>query len=153
MVGLDQIVQDRNLALMFRKFLYERFNNENFSFWLEAENYKYLSTPTQRCSRSKEMYEKYFSSNSKYELNIDHFAKKDLEDKINTGNPNIDVFNQIQNTIRKLMEMDVIPLFIKSEYYKKYLESKTIDIDISSERDRSVTLVMMEEFFSHKQKN
>eukprot|EP01132_Coremiostelium_polycephalum_P000880 gene880-1103_t len=138
MIGLDQIVQNKNLALIFRKFLYERYNNENFSFWLEAENFKHLSQPNQINDRSKEMYEKYFSSTSKYELNVDHHQRKDLEERI--LNPSPEIFIQIQNTIRKLMEMDAIPLFVKSDCYKKYKESEHIDIDIS-ERDRRLIVL------------
>ncbi|KYQ94238.1 hypothetical protein DLAC_04532 [Tieghemostelium lacteum] len=150
--GLDQIVQDKNLALIFRKFLYERYNNENFSFWLEAENFKYLTSSSQTKDRCKEIYEKYFSASSKYELNIDSFQRKELDEKIKAGTINNDIFLAIQNSIRKLLEMDAIPLFTKSEQYKKYNDTKTIDIDLS-ERDRSVTIVMMEEFFKNRLKN
>ncbi|EFA86251.1 hypothetical protein PPL_00813 [Heterostelium album PN500] len=145
MLGLDQIVQNKSLALLFRKFLYERYNNENFSFWLEAENYKHISSDDLRSRRSKEIYEKYFNTESKYELNVDHIQRKDLEGQL--GTPTNDLFIPIQLTIRKLMEMDAIPLFVKSESYKKFKENELIEIELSStERDRSVTICEMEEF-------
>ncbi|EGG20475.1 hypothetical protein DFA_00336 [Cavenderia fasciculata] len=158
MVGLNEIVHNKTLALSFRKFLHERYNNENLSFWLEAENFKAIDNDNTRLKRSKEIYQKYFSTDSKYELNIDHHQKKELETKMQ-GTPSIDLFVPVQITIRKLMEMDAIPLFLKSDLYKQCKENQSPSDQIgnssssnsssgggSSERDRSVTICEMEEF-------
>eukprot|EP01133_Synstelium_polycarpum_P008177 gene8177-9613_t len=117
-VGLEQIVQNKPLALTFRRFLYERYNNENFSFWLEAENYRSVASEELLLRRSREIFDKYFNAESKYELNIDHIQKRELESKIST--PTTDLFLPIQGTIRKLMEMEAIPLFLKTDSYKKF---------------------------------
>ncbi|EGC37415.1 hypothetical protein DICPUDRAFT_94082 [Dictyostelium purpureum] len=148
MSQLEQIIKDRNLALVFRQFLYNRFNNENFSFWLEAENYKYLDKSEME-ARSKEIFAKYFLSTSKYELNINHQDRKDLEEKINNNVITNETFARIQQDIKKHMETDAIPLFLKSEDYKKYKDSQTM-ISIP-DRDRSVTVGMIEEFFKNRQ--
>ncbi|GAM26731.1 hypothetical protein SAMD00019534_099060, partial [Acytostelium subglobosum LB1] len=144
MLGLDQIVRNKALALSFRKFLYERYNNENLSFWLEAENYRLIESDDNRIKRSKEIYNKYFNTESKYELNIDHCQRKDLEK--NMANPTNELFLPIQNAIRRLMEMDAIPSFTKSDSYKKCLDNKYEFEITTSERDRSVTICEMEEF-------
>ncbi|KAN0029304.1 hypothetical protein ACTFIV_011193 [Dictyostelium citrinum] len=147
MTQLEQIIKDKNLALVFRQFLYNRFNNENFSFWLEAENYKYLDKSEME-ARSKAIFSKYFLADSKYELNINFQDRKDLEEKINKNAASSDTFIRIQNDIKKHMETDAIPLFLKSDDYKKYKESQTISVP---DRDRSVTVGMIEEFFKNRQ--
>lgn len=40
---LRKIISDKKLAILFRDFLHSCFNSENFSFWLEVEDFKKLS--------------------------------------------------------------------------------------------------------------
>ncbi|GAM21958.1 hypothetical protein SAMD00019534_051330 [Acytostelium subglobosum LB1] len=138
--GLEQIIKDRNLALYYRKFLYDRFSNENLSFWLEAENYRLIDSEELRMKRSKEIYDKYFNSSSRYELNIDHIQRAYLQDRICT--PTSDLFLPIQGSIRKILELDTIPLFSKSECYRMFIKRKGRSEFVFSgnERGRSTTV-------------
>lgn len=67
---------------------------QNFSFFLEVDDYKKISDPQKRNHRAKEIYQKYFSSESQYEINLTSEIKKEVSSHINT--PTQDLFNNAQ---------------------------------------------------------
>ena len=54
--------------LLFR-ISHELHNAENLSFWMEVEDFKLMSD-SEIPDRAKEIYDKYFDAESKYELNV-----------------------------------------------------------------------------------
>lgn len=67
---MEDILKNKELVYIFREFVHEQYNSENFSFWLEVECYKRLSDAN-RPTRAQEMFNKYFDPNSKDEINVE----------------------------------------------------------------------------------
>jgi hypothetical protein len=68
------------------------------------------------------VYEKYFRSLSQYELNIDGGIKSRLEKSI--ANPTRDMYDDAQNHVWRMMVLDCVPKFLKSEDYENYRGTK-----------------------------
>ena len=68
------------------------------------------------------MFEKYFSPNSEYEVNVDQDVRVDLEKAM--AAPTVHSFNAAQDYARYLLESDCMPKFIRSDMYKNYLEER-----------------------------
>jgi len=116
--ALHIILEDRELALIFRGFLHSLYSNENLAFWMVAEDYKTITNKKLRKVRAEEIYHKYFNPDSTYEVNIDGELKKELD--LAMVDPDENTFNNIQKAIWRLMEMDSYPRFVGSEIYKNY---------------------------------
>jgi len=142
---MEQILADRPLAVCFRLFLHQHFNNENFSFWLEVDQYKKIVAPEDRAKRAKEIHEKYFSPNSKYELNLEAEIKKELLQNINY--PTETLFDNAQKAIYKILETDCIPQFYQSTMYKEYKEGKAPRKNSPlKEKDKGETLNLIKNY-------
>jgi len=128
---LHRIVTEIELAILFRDFCHKHYNNENLSFWLEVEDLKVEAkdNPSKLSGLVNEIYEKYFTPGSSYELNIESKEKIKLQNSI--SNPFEDIFDGIQKSIWNLMISDVVPKFMQSKEYVEFkassLERKTDD--------------------------
>lgn len=118
---LLRIVEDEKLSVYYREFLHRHYNNENLSFWLEAEDFKnlYENEETGMEERAMEIYQKYFKPGSNYELNISSKLRKDLKKQV-FMQPTHLVFESVQNEIWELMAIDCVSKFLKSDLYKQF---------------------------------
>jgi len=117
-----EIVADKELALFFRSFLHKHFNNENFSFWLEVEQYRNLPSDNLRKGEARKIASKYFEQDGHYELNVESSIKKDILK--NLENPPVDLFDEAQQATWNLMSIDCVPKFVTSEDYESFLAGK-----------------------------
>ncbi len=125
--SLDQVMADPDLVLVFREFLKDSFSSENLAFIVEIENYKDLwnqgASAEAITERANQIYNKYFSTKSKYELNVSGSLVEELKEKMKA--PSTIIFNRVQQSIFKLVETDSFPRFLKSEEFKKVAEGTT----------------------------
>eukprot|EP01119_Soliformovum_irregulare_P019377 TRINITY_DN6117_c0_g1_i2.p1 TRINITY_DN6117_c0_g1~~TRINITY_DN6117_c0_g1_i2.p1 ORF type:complete len:637 (-),score=160.97 TRINITY_DN6117_c0_g1_i2:1248-3158(-) len=114
---LKRIVSTKKLAVLFREYLHQCFNSENFSFWLEAEEYRNIDENDPSLpKRAQQMYDKYLSDGTLFEVNLSAKIKKHVSDNIAT--PTSKLYQEAQNAIWSLMVSDCVPNFLKSELYK-----------------------------------
>lgn len=103
---LTRIVGDKKLAVVFREFLHQCFNSENFSFWLEVEDFKTLSeNPTLMKERAEFLVQKYFSRNSEFEINVDGTLKSQILAEV-AQDAKVSTFDKAQQAIWHLMVQD-----------------------------------------------
>lgn len=73
-------------------------------------------------SVAQKVFDKYFSHNSPYEVNVDQEIRERLEQSMSS--PNIHSFDAAQDYARYLLETDCMPKFNRSEYYRNYVEER-----------------------------
>jgi len=120
---LEKVLQDKEMIMFFREFLHKSHNNENLSFWLEAANFQ--KSPEEDVPKlASELYSKYFTSETTYEVNIDAKLKKDLDASMSS--PSRNMFNEIQKSVWGLMAFDCLPKFLQSDVYEKFKAGKRL---------------------------
>jgi len=146
---MEQILSDRSLAVCFRIFLHQHFNNENFSFWLEVDQYKKITDAEERSRRAKDMYIKYFTADSKYELNVDAAIKRETNERIQ--NPDASTFDSAQKAVWKNLETDCIPQFYQSQMYREFKEGRAPRKNSPlTDKDRGETLNLIKNYKPEK---
>jgi len=116
-LSLEEILSDKDLALYFREFMHQHYNNENLSFYLEVEELK-RTADSNVSPKAQEIYNTYFTYGSDFELNIDSKMRKELDSRL--ANPTKTMFDEIQKATWDLMTMDCVPKFLDSELFDSF---------------------------------
>ena len=116
--SLLKVLQDNNLCILFREYLRSKYCAENLSFWIEVEEFRVINDPVQRRRKATEIHDKYFSSDSVFEINLEEEIKQTVASEI--SDPDATLFDEAQNAILYLMENDSLVGFLTSELYKVY---------------------------------
>ncbi|PRP87959.1 hypothetical protein PROFUN_02696 [Planoprotostelium fungivorum] len=145
--SLNELVKDRDMVLLYREYLHDLHSSENLSFWMEVENYKNLPQEELEVV-GREIYDKYISKDSPYEINIDSKMRKQVVASVAVGYTQ-NIFTPIQNAIWKSMELDTFPKFLQSPAYKK-LQSGNTTAKTKITRTRSGTLGMVDRYFERQ---
>lgn len=116
--NLKEIFENKELALYFREFLHQHFNNENLSFWLEVEEFQSRTEPGDLPKRAQEIFSVYLANGSELEVNVPAKVKKVIVEQLNSPTKNI--FNMAQQAVWEMMATDCLPKFYASELYKDY---------------------------------
>uniref|UniRef100_H2YFP8 RGS domain-containing protein n=1 Tax=Ciona savignyi TaxID=51511 RepID=H2YFP8_CIOSA len=101
--SLAQLLTNKRETSAFRTFLQSEFSEENLNFWLDCESFKQIK-PNKIRKVAAKIYEQYLEVGSPNEINIDAKTRDLIQS--NLANPNIEIFNQAQSRIFKLMESD-----------------------------------------------
>jgi len=112
------------LWIFLKQYLTQEFSEENLLFWTDVENYKRLPS-YERFSRAKEIFSTYIVDDSPLQVNIDsdcNDAIKNRLSKSSDSNTPLDLFDEAQSWVCRLMESHSFPRFIKSNKYKSLLE-------------------------------
>lgn len=119
---LEQTLADPELGLLFRQFLKDVYAGESLSFWATIEAFHEITEQEEIDKKAKDIYQKFFSPESDYELNVDSRTKNNLIAKIQKDPPyDITIFDEVQKKVYNLMETDCYSKFIVSKPYKAYL--------------------------------
>jgi len=111
-----------------------------FSFWIEVEDFKKMTSPEDLARRAKEIFVKYFTAGSVYELYLSEKAKDVSAEQLR--NPTAGMFDSLQHVAWSLLIIDTVQPFLKSEYYEKYKAGVTLKpINI---RTRGNTTLMLD---------
>ncbi|XP_004439071.1 PREDICTED: regulator of G-protein signaling 21 [Ceratotherium simum simum] len=122
--NMDTLLTNQAGLDAFRTFLKSEFSEENVEFWLACEDFKKTESAEKIASKAKIIYSEFIEANAPKEVNID-FSTKDLISK-NIAEPTLKCFDEAQKLIYSLMVKDSFPRFLKSEIYKKLVNSKQV---------------------------
>jgi len=112
-VSLEDVVLDRNVMLKFIFWLHKQFCAENILFWLETQNFKYLTKDEDLIPEVNRIYDRYIERNC---LNLDEpLVVEELKEKLKL--PDRTLFMQSQNAIWALLKYECFPKF-KVDYGK-----------------------------------
>ncbi|XP_021917974.1 regulator of G-protein signaling loco isoform X3 [Zootermopsis nevadensis] len=103
----------------FAEFLKKEFSHENIYFWVACEKYRSLSSPTERASSARDIFERHLCLGALEPVNVDSHARQAAQDGLTEAAPTL--FLQAQKQIFNLMKFDSYPRFLRSELYKECL--------------------------------
>lgn len=118
--SLREILDDIELTTAFKLFLNKLHSVENLSFWLEVEAFKKMP-PSKLQEYAQAIYQKYVSSISSDGLNVDSSLKDELSYALLSGNIRNDLFDEMQDAVYILLELDSYRKFIQSDEFKKLM--------------------------------
>ncbi|XP_061239777.1 regulator of G-protein signaling 21 [Bos javanicus] len=122
--NMDTLLSNQAGLDAFRTFLKSEFSEENVEFWLACEDFKKTESAEKIASKARMIYSEFIEADAPKEINID-FSTRDLISK-NIAEPTLKCFDEAQKLIYSLMANDSFPRFLKSEIYKKLVNSKEI---------------------------
>ncbi|XP_029355721.1 regulator of G-protein signaling 13-like isoform X2 [Echeneis naucrates] len=118
--SLDQLLECKTGKLVFEDFLRTEYSEENLLFWLACEDYKKITSMTEREAGAKKIYTEFVQVDALKQINIDCVTREEISENISQPGPNC--FDRAQRLIYRLMENDCYPRFLKSEIYQALLE-------------------------------
>uniref|UniRef100_A0A2K6CXE6 Regulator of G protein signaling 21 n=1 Tax=Macaca nemestrina TaxID=9545 RepID=A0A2K6CXE6_MACNE len=122
--NMDTLLANQAGLDAFRTFLKSEFSEENVEFWLACEDFKKMKNAEKIASKARMIYSEFIEADAPKEINID-FSTRDLISK-NIAEPTLKCFDEAQKLIYCLMAKDSFPRFLKSEIYKKLVNSQQV---------------------------
>ncbi|XP_059998012.1 regulator of G-protein signaling 21 [Lagenorhynchus albirostris] len=122
--NMDTLLTNQAGLHAFRTFLKSEFSEENVELWLVCEDFKKTESAEKIASKAKMIYSEFIEADAPEEINID-FSTRDLISK-NIAETTLKCFDEAQQVIYSLMTKDSFPRFLKSEIYKKLVNSKQV---------------------------
>ncbi|XP_056149807.1 regulator of G-protein signaling 8-like [Lampris incognitus] len=114
--SLETLLSQKCGRAAFRAFLKSEFCEENLDFWLACEEFKTIKRREQLARKAKSIYEEFIRTESPRQVNLDFYTRSDTAQYLDSGSPSC--FSAAQKKIYNLMENDVFPRFIQSDYCK-----------------------------------
>ncbi|XP_003499270.1 regulator of G-protein signaling 21 [Cricetulus griseus] len=122
--NMDSLLANQAGLDAFRAFLKSEFSEENVEFWLACEDFKKTESREKIATKAKMIYSEFIVADAPKEINID-FSTRDLISR-NIDEPTPKCFDEAQKLIYSLMAKDSFPRFLKSEIYKKLVNSQQV---------------------------
>ncbi|KRY69657.1 Regulator of G-protein signaling 12, partial [Trichinella pseudospiralis] len=122
--NFEALMRDTVGIRFFTDFLTKEFSEENIEFWLACEKYKMMDH-SKRKEFGMNMYNIYFSSDSKKQINVDSKTKNLIKIAADGGSFDEAVFIKAQQQIYDLMKFDCYPRFVRSNDFKCLLGSSS----------------------------
>ncbi|KAJ6229877.1 diflavin flavoprotein a 2-related [Anaeramoeba flamelloides] len=109
----------------FKQFLETEYSEENIEFWNEVEQFQLLKDGHENQEKiAKKIYENYIAYDSPKQINIDHFTRVKLTEKIKQKKLTSSMFKNAQNEIENLLQRDSFPRFMISKKAEKLIQEK-----------------------------
>ncbi|KAJ3427719.1 diflavin flavoprotein a 2-related [Anaeramoeba flamelloides] len=109
----------------FKQFLEAEYSEENIEFWNEVEQFQLLKDGHENQQKiAMEIYEKYVAYESPKQINIDHFTRVKITEKIKQNKLSGSMFKKAQTEIENLLQRDSFPRFMVSEKAEKLVQEK-----------------------------
>ncbi|XP_076797863.1 regulator of G-protein signaling 21 isoform X2 [Arvicanthis niloticus] len=122
--NMDSLLANQAGLDAFRTFLKTEFSEENVEFWLACEDFKKTECREKIATKAKMIYSEFIVADAPKEINID-FSTRDIISR-NIAEPTPKCFDEAQKLIYSLMAKDSFPRFLKSEIYKKLVNSQQV---------------------------
>jgi len=103
--------------LCLQEFLKKEFSHENIYFWVACEKYRSLSSPAERATSARDIFERHLCLGALEPVNVDSHARQATQDGLTDAASTL--FLQAQKQIFNLMKFDSYPRFLKSDLYKE----------------------------------
>ncbi|XP_035829034.1 regulator of G-protein signaling 10-like [Aplysia californica] len=118
-VHVDKLLQDPVGVEVFSEFLRKEFSEENILFWKACEQYRQLTSDSERNAEAGVIYGRFLSPTADDPVNVDGVARSHTRTFLD--NPTVDMFDVAQKQIYQLMRRDSYVRFVKADLYKNKL--------------------------------
>jgi len=148
-VNIEDVVVKRNVMLRFIEFLIDHKSEENFTFWLEAQIFKYEKDQTKCRAEAERIYNKYWAE-KKGGLNVeeDHLVRE-LAQKLKR--PDRTMFMLVQNAIWGLLKLECFPKFVLECGVKDKIDKKRLKSLLKHEKGK-LLVELYDTFFDLNQR-
>ncbi|XP_028329524.1 regulator of G-protein signaling 21-like [Gouania willdenowi] len=119
--SLETLLSSKYGMKVFQAFLRSEFSDENLEFWLVCEDFKTNRSSFRMSNRARKIFKCYIQAESPREINIDQKTREIIRRNIQAPSPAC--FDNAQKIVYSLMERDSYPRFLKSDFYKAFLDS------------------------------
>jgi hypothetical protein len=109
------ILNNKELCFEFKQFMHVRKCDENLFFWFDVELFKNTECTTDDKVQEKALllFDKYFSDNCRFPLNLDSEMVQEVTQKISAKVQTRDIFDTTQIAIFKVMETACVTKFVE----------------------------------------
>nr|CAB3262765.1 uncharacterized protein LOC100182918 [Phallusia mammillata] len=115
--SLSQLLSRKGGTNAFRSFLQSEFSDENLDFWLECESFKRVRGAAKIHKVATKIFNQFLVGDSPSEINVDSSTRDEVKSKLET--PSLEMFDEAQERIFKLMEQDSFRRFLVSDFAHK----------------------------------
>jgi len=148
---LKTLLKDEIFSIYFRMFLRKEHMEENLTFLHDAERFLEIQDPQKRIKKALEIYDTYFHSESKKELNLEGPSKQKITDMVEnfrSGNGGLltagssNIFGEAVQEVLTRLENDHFKRFVQSDYWthlQRRLEKKKLQEVMSTPVGSSTT--------------
>jgi len=116
---LLDILSHAQLSILFQAYLKTIFCDESLAFFMDVEDFRSLSDEEHMKEKSTYIFEKYFTPNSKSEINIGTEMMNRMKGAC--ANPSRDIFDRLQNQALLTMVEDCLPNFLTWQLYLDFI--------------------------------
>lgn len=113
------LLADKETALLFKTYCQKKYCLENYSFWQEVQEYRSVNKEKDRLKKAFGIIDKYIGRDATNQINIDGSTCSAIEGIIEKREAPTNLFDEAEVKILLLMEMDVLPGFIKYQKENK----------------------------------
>lgn len=117
--NFEKLLQYDEGRHLLEEFLINEKAEENLRFWAEVQDYK-KSNSKQRKARATDIYNRFVNPDAKTEISLDGPTKTAIMKSYEKGDAKL--FDKAEEHIYLLMRGDCYPRFVKSQYYRNFLE-------------------------------
>lgn len=130
---LRDILDDPDLLVAFKSFLKKLHSRENLDFWLEVEAFR-KNDKDRLKSTANDIIKKYVAPDAPFQLNVDHSLIEELNFHFLSNEIQTSFFDNIQEAVYTILELDSCRKFVQSEEFKK-ITGMNNNINISNEHN------------------
>ncbi|XP_051161677.1 regulator of G-protein signaling loco isoform X2 [Leptopilina boulardi] len=135
--GFEKLLGDPKGLQTFAEFLKKEFSHENIYFWAACERYTDTEDLASRRRLARQIYQRHLSATAAEPVNVDSHAAGQITQELLNSAP-ADLFMQAQKQVFNLMKFDSYPRFLRSDLYRRCLETGNSVIG-TEDRDLSLT--------------
>jgi len=139
-MNLKDILKNKEYCYHFKQYLKDIHATESLHFYMEVEIFRTVNDTRKLARKADKIIEQYIACSSPFEINIDDLMKTAIQDIVEGGIWDHDLFNDAQQSVFNLLELDCLHPFLKSEHApkKKSLASSFLHLRSSKSKADSM---------------
>jgi len=146
---LLDVLKHPQLSILFREYLRSIFCVEGYALFMDVEEYKTLTDKAEMEARAKQIFEKYFSADSEYEINVEGALVEMLKEAVNQ-NPNKETFDLVQQLVLVTIEGTCLPNFLNWKLYLEFINDPITRKVFLGGVSRTRSFLQVEKYCSHQ---
>ncbi|KAI4886271.1 hypothetical protein NFI96_010600, partial [Prochilodus magdalenae] len=113
--SLEKLLAHQTGLVAFKMFSKSEFCEENIEFWLACEDFRKTRTSEKLAIKANNIYEEFIRMDSPKEVNLDFHSRERISQRLQR--PAKTCFEEAQRKIYYLMENNIYPRFLESDFY------------------------------------
>jgi len=117
---LLDILKHPQLTILFREYLRSIFCIEGYAFFMDCEEFRQLTDEADMKAKATEIFNKYFTSDCEYEINIEGALIEMLKEA--TERPDKETFDLVEQLVLVTMEGTCLTPFLNWRLYQDFIQ-------------------------------